>query len=251
MATHNISKIFRPSRGVELVFNLNSLYPTAKSSIIHDTDHRKRQIIVAQPLSPVTPHGQYREMHITTLDKKNHSSAVRIGMACKPVRFDNHYRLSSQSKVEVIIVQYELPLIETNIRSAFRMPISEKFFIQASMTYKDKKFISGRDFTIRDVSLAGMGILIPKTNNQTNPPLTGIDVRQQADIVLTLFEKGKTTPSESISAVIECVRKDSRFSDTAMLAGVKFIKLLPKDEDLLHTFLHNAQIDELKRLSGI
>lgn len=250
MTTYNISKIFRPSRGVELVFNLNSLYPAAKSSIIHETDHKNRQIIVAQPLSPVTPHAQFREMHITTLEKKN-GSAVRIGMACEPVRFDNDYRLSSQSKVEVVIVQYELPLVETNIRSAFRMPISKKFFIQASMMYKDKEFISGREFTIRDVSLRGMGFLIPKTKDQANRPLTGIDVRQQADIILTLFEKGKNTPSESISAVIECVRKNSRFSDTAMLAGVKFIKLLPKDEDLLHTFLHNAQIDELKRLSGI
>ncbi|MFO7750430.1 MAG: PilZ domain-containing protein [Desulfobacteraceae bacterium] len=247
--TLDISRIFCPSRGVELAFDLNSLYPTAKSSIIHDTDHDNRRIVVAQPMAPVTPGATAeKEMHITTL-LKSRDRTIRLGIKCRPVSFDNNYRLSEKVSVGAIILQYTLPVFETNIRSAYRLPLSKKYAISATMTYKDETYTSGSDFFIRDISVTGLGILIPGTVDNAVNLLSKAEVKEKADVDITLFhdkEKLDTVPVKTAFARIH-----SRYSDSAALAGLNFTKLRPAHEEILHRFIHNAQIDELKRISGI
>lgn len=60
-----LKKIFIPSTGGDLVFNLNSLSPYAKSSIIYDIDHDEQIIIMPQPLNPLTENFGYDEMHLS------------------------------------------------------------------------------------------------------------------------------------------------------------------------------------------
>jgi len=247
--TPDISRIFCPSRGVELAFDLNSLYPTAKSSIIHDTDHDNQRIVVAQPMAPVTPGAAAeKEMHITTL-LKTRDRAVRLGIKCRPVSFNNNYRLSGKVTVGAITLHYTLPVFETNIRSAYRLPISKKYAISATMTHKDETYTSGKEFFIRDISVTGLGILIPRTVGGVVNLLSRADVKEEAAVTLTLFhdkEKIDTIPVKTAFA-----RIDSRYSDSTALAGLNFTKLQPAHEDILHRFIHNAQIDDLKRISGI
>ncbi|MEA1966879.1 MAG: hypothetical protein U9N77_01450 [Thermodesulfobacteriota bacterium] len=246
----NITKIFIPSRGVELAFNLSSLHPTAKSSIIYDVDHDHRLITLAQPITPITSNTKFMEMHLTTLVSRGNEKK-RVGLQCMPVQFNNNYRLSNNKIIDVITVNYSLPAIETNIRSAYRLPLSNEFSIKAVLTQNENEFNSQQDFVIRDISLSGIGIVIPKKIKERLNPLAKTKVRQQAEIKLTLLEKGEKKALKTIPSIIETARININHSDSTIFAGIKFIRLSPGYEDILNKFIHNAQIAELKRFSGV
>nr|NJM01025.1 hypothetical protein [Desulfobacula sp.] len=47
----------------------------------------------------------------------------------------------------------------------------------------------------------------------------------------------------------QVARINSRYSDNLMLLGLKMINLSSKNESVLNKFIHDAQIEVLKRLS--
>ena len=96
-----LKKIFLPSVGVDLVFNLNSLTPYAKSSIIYDINHDDQTVIIAQPLNPVTKNASYNELHLTAVIR-GEKGKTRVGIKCKPINFINNYKLAGNTKVNVI-----------------------------------------------------------------------------------------------------------------------------------------------------
>ncbi len=245
-----IEKIFCPSTGVDLVLDLNSLYPTSLSSIIYDADFDKQQFIIAKPLQTVKSKIKFKEMHITTLINRNNTKQ-RVGLKCVPVGMSNRYKLSNGKQISVIMLKYTPPILETNIRSGYRLPLSRKFNAEAKIIDGKIEFQSGRDFTIRDISIGGMGIIIPKKLKNKINPLTKINIHHQAKMEIHLIRNGIAKPVSDILTDIEIKRINTNFNEISFLAGLEFINLLPAKEDELGRFIHLAQVDELKRMSGV
>ena len=90
----DVTKIFLPSVGVDLVLNMNTDFPISKSSIIYDSNFKKRIITVAQPSVPITKHTQFEQFHLTTLVHLNQRRS-RVGLKCKPIQFINDYPMAN------------------------------------------------------------------------------------------------------------------------------------------------------------
>ncbi|MBF0302703.1 MAG: PilZ domain-containing protein [Desulfamplus sp.] len=248
--TQTIEEIFAPSTGVEIVLNLNSLHPIAASSIIYDADHTKHSITVAQPLRNITPSTPFDELHLTSLIKVNFDKK-RFGIKCRPLVFHKDYSLFDNSRVGAITFEYTPLLIETNIRSAYRMPISGNFTVKAKLLFNNSSYYSTKDFFIRDISINGLGIIIPSKLNRTTNPLTDLQRNTKAVIGMLLMTPNSKQPFATIPLKIDIVRINNNYSEKHIFAGVKFIGLTPDKEAQLNKFIHMAQLDELRRLSKV
>ncbi len=252
----DFKKIFTPSVGVDLVFNLNSLTPYAKSSIIYDINHDDQTIIIAQPLKPITKNTTFTEMHLTAV-VRGEKGKIRVGIKCEPIKIINDFKLIGNKEVAAIQLKYLPPLAEAaNIRSAYRLPLSTHFSINGKIIYQDVEYISKKDFVFRDVSFAGAGILCPKKVNLKINPLIRIKLHEIFKLGMILQKEAKDDPSKMepvaiIPAKAEITRLNIDFSETHVSIGMKFIDISSEKENDLNTFIHEAQVDDLQRLSRL
>ncbi len=252
----DLSKIFLPSTGVDLVIDLNSLNPQTKSSIIYDIDYDDNSVIIAQPLNPVTKNIKYKEMHLTAVTKGD-KGKIRVGIKCKPVKLIKDYKLAGNQSVPAIQLRYFPPLCRTaNIRSAYRLPLGSAFSIKGKIIYQDQEYTTNKDFIFRDISFAGSGILCPGKINSKINPLTRLKINETIKIGLILLKARKDNPSRrepvaTIPAKAVITRVDINYSETHVFMGMKFLYISSEHENALNAFIHQAQVDELKRLSRL
>ena len=236
-----------------MVFNMNSLNPISRSSIIHDTDPKNRTITIAQPLNPITGTTVYDELHLTAIIYSKNRK-MRVGLQCQPVKFDDHYRLASKIITKAVILKYKPPVTETNIRSAFRLPLSRKHMIKAKMLYRRTNYYTPNDFSIRDISFTGMGLTIPQKKTAPISPLLSLKTAEFVALGIILIDTidiGGEETERSIGTFAlktKVVRVNKNYSESHILIGLKTIDMNQKNETLLNNFIHKAQIDELKRL---
>jgi hypothetical protein len=246
----DISNIFMPSTGVDLMMNINSPTPIPRSTIIYDTDYGNKTLIIAQPFIPLTARTPYDQLHLTTI-VSGRQRRFRVGVACHPLQFLNDYRLAGKSSAKAIVLQYTPPAIEINIRSAFRLSLGSNYLVKAKIMFQKSDFYSGTHFNIRDISLDGLGVLIPlKIKKETNP-LTAISLNETVPIGMILIDKGRPDPVGAFAVKIQARRLNTTFTPTHMLAGFKIVRFTRENEMILNQFIHNAQIEELKRLSNL
>jgi len=245
----DIDKIFLPSVGVDMVFNISSLTPYSRSSIIYDVDFKSEAITIAQPLTPFSKNTSFRELHLTTIiHGKNRK--IRAGLECIQFKVIDQYALANKTNVQAVLLKYELPVKETNIRSAFRLPLSTKYIIKGKLLYRNLEFYTPRDFSIRDISLTGLGLVIPKKRNKNLNPLTELKTNEKIVTGIILVNMNKNKPDGTLPIKAQVTRVSPNYSDTHSLVGLKILNLEPGSESILNQFIHDAQIDELKRLSG-
>ena len=245
---YDVESIFQPSMGVDLVFDMDSLNPVSRSSIIYDTDHANQTITIAQPIVAVTGETSYDQLHLTTILYVR-QQRVRVGIPCRPVRFIDHYKLANQAVTRAVVLEYIPPPSETNIRSAFRLPLSLRHTIKAKLLYNDQEYFTARDFKIKDISFAGIGLVLPKTVKDTLNPLTLIPQGTHIPVGMILVDKEEKEPVGKFPVKTKVVRINPNYSETHVLMGLKILGITSEHESLLNRFIHNAQIVELKRLS--
>jgi c-di-GMP-binding flagellar brake protein YcgR len=226
---------------------MNSLEPYSRSSIIYDVDFKNETIMIAQPLKAFTKKTVFKELHLTTIVQGKNRKA-RFGVKCRDFKLIDQYLLANKTSVQAVLLRYRLPVVETNIRSAFRLPLSTKYFIKTEMRYKNLEYKSPNDFTVRDISLNGIGIVIPKTAIQNNPFFNS-KPHDELELQITLINADKEKPVGTLQIRAQIARINSRYSDSLILLGLKIIHLSNPNEALLNKFIHDAQIEELKRLS--
>ncbi|MCP4671964.1 MAG: PilZ domain-containing protein [Desulfobacula sp.] len=243
-----MDKIFLPSTGVDMVFNMNSLAPYSRSSIIYDTSLKNNEIIIAQPLTPFSENTQFRELHLTTIIR-DENRKLRVGVECVQFRLIDKYQLANGTNVSAVVLKYNLPIKETNIRSAFRLPLSTKYAIKGKIFHNNMEYMTSRDFSIRDISLAGLGLKIAKKRDNRTNPLTQIKIREKISIGIVLINMDQDKPIGTLPLTAQVVRIKPDHTETQSLMGVKILNLKTNDETILNKFIHEAQVDELKKLS--
>ena len=92
--TDTIRNVFPIGRKIDLAFNLDSLRPTVRSTIIHECDYMNRIITLSQTNPKILSNLDYRKMEVTTLVGKQTANRIRVGINCEVIRYLNDYRLS-------------------------------------------------------------------------------------------------------------------------------------------------------------
>lgn len=243
----DLDKIFIPSTGVDLVFNIDSEAPVSRASIIYDTDHKNKTITIAQPIVPVNKSTKFRGLHLTTIVQTKKGKA-RIGINCRPVTFIDKYPLANKTFTKALVLGYTLPLVKTNIRSAFRLPLSSRHTVKGKLHYDKRDYFTVKDFRIKDVSFNGLGLVLARQSKSPSP-LTGLAVNTILPMGISLVDSRQETPIATFPLKVRVVRMDPNYSDTHTLIGLGILAIAPENEDLLIKFIHEAQIEELKRLS--
>lgn len=244
--SYNIETIFLPSIGVDLVLNIDSLMPLPRASIIHDVDFARNTITIAQPRIPFTENTPFDQLHLTTIIRTD-KRKVRVGISCRPIQFIPNYRLAGDTTDSAIVLKYELPVSETNIRSAYRLSLDSRYTIRAKLIHKELEYHSPRYFRIRDISLTGASLAIPKKVDQKKNPLLELKLNEILIAGMSLVDSQREQPMATFALKIKVVRLNLKHSETNMLAGLKIVKLAQKDEDVLSEFIHAAQIHQLSR----
>ena len=246
--TFDVKKIFIPAVGVNLVFNINTDFPSSKSSIIYDVDHKKQTITIAQPASHVTPSTSFEQLHLTTLAQID-QRRIRIGVPCNPIHFINNYPMPDGSPAKAIILEYQLPATESNIRAAFRLSMTGRYTVKAKIAYNAQEYRTPRDFKIKDISFSGLGVIILEKKEKKRPPLATLKTGTKMIMGIALVDRDQPGTLRTFPIQIQVARIKADYSETHTLIGLKIININPKDENVLNQFIHNAQIEELKRIS--
>ncbi len=243
----DVSKIFLPSVGVDLVLNMNTDFPISKSSIIYDSNFKKRTITVAQPATPITPNTQFEQLHLTTLVYLNQRRS-RIGLRCKSVKFINDYPMANGALTKALVVEYQLPATESNIRSAFRLPVGSRYTVKAKLVYNKQEYRTPSDFKIKDISFSGLGLVILEKKGKDNALYT-LNPGTELIMGLALVDKDQPGAVGTFPIKIKVARINSNYSETHTLIGLQITSITQENESVLNQFIHAAQIDELKRIS--
>jgi len=244
----NLEKIFLPSVGVDLVFNMDSPSPVSRASIIYDTDHTNKTITIAQPITALTETTKFDQLHLTVIVHLKQRK-TRIGISCVPVKFIEKYPLANKAMTKALTLQYYPPVIETNIRSAFRLPLSNRHTVKGKLVYHKIDFFTVKDFKIKDISFTGLGVIVNKKRENSTNPLIGLTIGTLMPMGISLMDSKKEAPIGTFPVKVRAVRVNHNYSDTHMLVGLRIEAITPANEDLLIKFIHDAQIAELKRLS--
>jgi len=247
--TTQINKIFKPGRGVEIAFNINSLSPVIRSSIIFECDHDNHTLFLAQSTPPMLPGRDLDKMALTTTVTGKLSRVTRIGISCKITEYINNYQLSGNNTAKALKVEYSPSTFEGNIRSAYRHSACTEFNIGGILTFQEKQYISGKNFKLLDISITGTGLLIyKKIKNKKNPMLeikAGSAIKLNLLLVSALPDKPVIKKSIEIKA--SAIRTNNNYNKMFGLLGIKFTKISRKDEMILSHFVHEAQLFELRK----
>jgi len=244
-----VKKIFFPSVGVNLVFNINTDFPSSKSSIIYDADFKKQTVTIAQPSIPVTPNTPFEQLHLTTLVYFN-QRRLRIGVRCRPIQFISNFPMADGLPAKAIVVQYQLPAIETNIRSAFRLPMTgSRYAVKAKIVYNKQEYRTPSDFKIKDISFSGLGLVFRERKKKLNTPLSTLKVGTEMIMGLALVDRDQPGAIGTFPVKIQVVRINMNYSETHIWIGLKITSITRGNEEMLNQFIHTAQIEELKRIS--
>ncbi len=244
----DIKQIFIPSVGIDIVFNMDSLTPYSRSSIIYDVNYNDKTIIIAQPLTPFSKNTTFKQLHLTGIIYfKNRK--LRAGLKCTKFTIIKSYTLKNKETVPAVVLKYELPVKEANIRSAFRLPLSTNYIIKGKVIHENLEYYTAQDFSIRDISLTGLGLAISKKRNNHPNPLINLKSDDEIALGIILINITKDKPIGTIPIRALVTRVNLNYSDTHILVGLKILKVETQTETTLNKFIHDAQIDELKRLS--
>lgn len=243
-----IEKIFLPSSGVDIVFDLNSLTPFCRTSIIYDIDLKKQTIIVAQPLIPLTKSTQFSELHLTiiTQDEKR---KLRAGVECRGFKLISNYPLANKTNVPAILLSYKTPVLETNIRSAYRLILGSKYTVKCKFALQGLQYSTPYDFTVKDISLSGLGALFPRKKPGTRNIFAKIKADQKVSMRVALINSTLKKPMGILDITAAAKRIRPEYTLAHSLIGFHFKGIKLKEENLLNQFVHEAQVDELKKLS--
>lgn len=227
---------------------MNSTTPYSRSSIIYDVDLKNKTIIIAQPLTAFSRKTVFKDLHITTIIQEKNRKA-RFGLKCHEFELIDQYLLANKTRVQAVILKYELPITETNIRSAFRLPLSIKYVITAKILYENLEYKSPNDFSVRDISLNGIGIVIPKPKDKASSLFPDIKIDDEIALQIILIHTDMEKPLGILPIRAQLARMNPRYSSGHILMGLKITSLSNPNETILNKFIHDAQIEELKRLS--
>lgn len=239
-------KIFTPGARLELIFNKETPKPDFFAAKLHSCDFNTENMIVTET-SPIIPHDfQYTDMEISTILTVSQGQEIRVGAKADIVQHINDLELPDSGRPgNGISLKYALPIRKVNLRSdraTYRLPLKKNFEVKGYLYHKKKAYKLGEFFLVKDISITGIGLQIPKTVDGAPNPLMEITVGERAEVELSMIDFRSEGNWVDIACFFGVVRRQSKKQADAYSIGAKLTRLSPSNEELLNKFLCDAQL---------
>ena len=245
-----VESLFRPGTRVDVVFNSKSMIPDVRAAVIYECNHDLLQMVISQTRPKIDPSFEFNEMDITVLVEEELNQKNRNGLGCIILRYLKDYMISEQTTENALLVEYFLPIKEMNVRSAFRFEPDNMFTVEGVIDAGEKQYVSGRDFKVKDISFTGIGLIVPNYLKQEHKNfLLEMEKGEIVGITLKLIENTSGENEIMVSSEVEVVRLAHTLNPKNRLIGMRFTKLSQKDEESLSRFIHNAQLNKIRKIS--
>ena len=242
-----IEDIFQPGTKIEIVFDIDDDSPVVFTTSILQCKYDSNNMIVYQTRPEILPSFKYQTMDIAMLLEKELNRKIRLGLKCKIVKFLNNYKISDTIRENVILIQYVSTMRKINLRSTFRLETSYRFSVEGKIFVDDGViYVSDKDFSIRDISVTGIGFLVPKSVRKENNALLDISMGETYDVELQLKEANVDEKGFKISTSIEIARKVMSFNDKSGFIGARFMEIKQEEAEKLYQYIHNAQLSGIR-----
>lgn len=236
--------ILKPGIGVDLIFNLSSMSPIVKPSIVFEQNNQ--QVIVAQPKIKITPDYRFDTMHISSLVSAELSGKNRKGYKCKIAKHIDKYQLANNNTTQALLLDLLPDLFDMNIRAAFRFEPNATHNVIGKLLYRGNEYFSDLHFKVFNISVSGIGLLIPKKIKKEINPLHEIAKNATARVGLILRSLEDKEEIVTIESEVFIVRTNRDYNEKSGFAGIKFQNLKQQNEESLNRFIHNAQLYEIR-----
>lgn len=245
--------VLKPGTGIDLVKNLHSLDPVSHSSVIFEADPKTKTLIVAAPASSIAPGGKEPgQLHVSTMCRSVSGEKTRIGFPCRLLRVIQGYRLANGTTTSALAITY-VPISESvNVRAAFRYSPTANHEALGKLVIAGHEFFSGSHFRICDISITGVGLVIPRLLGTGKNPLGALEAGRVAKLGIVL--KDNTKDKElfaTLDTAIAVIRVNRRFNELSLFAGCRFTRLESRGEAALSQFIHNAQLHEIRSVTQV
>lgn len=239
-------KIFCSGRSVQVVLNLDSPEPIARSSSVYDNEVSTRRMILAQTSPPILASARFNTIDVTTvIPGEAPGEKLRIGVRCQFLRAFSDYSLSGGKKVDAFEVKYKPAVKRANSRRSFRVNPTMKFEVGGSLQWELTLYQSGTNFTIHDLSLSGIALIVPRyiKDKETYNPLFKLMVGDRVKLIIMLH--GDENPESAVISEAKVVRKNEFNSENKVFCGLEFMKLAHEYEVRLAQFVQTVQLYDL------
>ncbi len=242
-------KIFFPSVGCDLILDSSSLTPKILPTIIYEINIHQKTITISDPGISFGPDIKWNQLHLTTI-LSTKKRKIRLGLTCKPAAFLSAYQLAGKDEVRAVVLSFHPRIVEINIRSAFRLVLDTRHTTQAKLVYRKNEFFSPDYFRVRDLSVTGAGLLLPKNNHHTPNLLLELTKNEPVAMGIRLVDTVKHQFKGPLALVGRIQRVHFEHSEIASLVAMKFLGMDPEFENILSEFIHSAQIHQLRKFPG-
>ena len=246
-----IEDIFQPGTKIEVVFDIDGDSPVVFPTNILQCQYDTNNMILYQTRPEILPSFKYQTMDIATLLEGELNRKVRLGLKCKILEFLNNHKISDRVRENVFSIEYIPPMRKINLRSTFRLQTSYRFAVDGRIHIDDNIYSSDKAFSVRDISVTGIGFLVPKIIAKKENELLNIAVGKTYDAQLVLKEANVDEKGFKISTSIEIARKVMSFNEKCGFIGARFVEVNPKEAEKLYQYIHNAQLFEIRDQKGM
>ena len=248
---NSIKDIFKPESRIEVAFNLDSPVPIVLPTNIYKCDYESNRMLIYQTHPEVLPSFKFDTMNIAMLLEQELNRMIRAGLPCKIVKFVNNYQVSERLKENLFLIEYFPPMKKINLRSTFRLRTSYRYSVEATICSDDVSYASGTDFSVQDISVTGIGLLVPKKIGKRDNPMLRISVDDMCDIEVKLERAESKERPHKISTAIKVSRKVISYNPLSGFIGAVFTDLSPEDQENLFQYIHEAQLYEIRNIKGV
>ena len=240
---NSADQIYRPGVKVDFVIGIDSEHPIIRPTIIFEASKKTSTMVVSQTKPEVLLADRNKEVYLTTLVRKEFNVVERLGLRCEILDVIHNYPLLKK-KVNAIQLEYFPPPKQVNIRTAYRLNNKKEYEIKSRVLYKGQKYMAGEDFTVKDISINGIGILIPRFRRGGSDSLSEAEIGEEVIAELTLLNFETNTYDYTFSVNFEIVRRQIFRTKPIVFIGAKFINLIQYDQEFIYRFIHSAQLHE-------
>ncbi|MBF0224976.1 MAG: PilZ domain-containing protein [Desulfobacterales bacterium] len=233
----SINKIFVAEKKIDIIFKIENNESITRASKVLNDNAGPMRIITTQTNPPIPANIKYENMYISTLSKRQSGEFLRIGYSSRLVEILN---FSESSTEEALLIECTPPLRKIELRSEKglkRNPLEKTSInFDGTIVYKGSRYASDKFFSIKDISMTGIGITAPKEVDGSSNPILDIKIGDYAHIELLLPDNNEE--NSKISAYIEVVRKDYEYSQLDTFIGLKFYGKKRNHEKFLSKYVY-------------
>ncbi len=235
-----MDNVFRPGAVAAVLLDADTDTPSLRSTRVHDCHPATRSLVISQtaPRLPSRPGLQY---YLTTVVRVADGEDIRLGVEVVVLEGIPAYRLpggQTEPAIRVLVKGAPQPM---NVRTAYRLHPHEKIRLDVVLVRDQQRYRAGESFFVYDLSIGGMGFLIPRHVGGDRNPLLAILPRDTMGIELNLAVEGDPEPTV-LQGDFQVVQMNKAYSEVSHHAGGRLVELDSKAQQILSRFITRAQI---------